>query len=180
MGLWKLILLSLKIGFLSYGGGGTMLMLVHRYFVETGLISPGKFAEIVGTAFTIPGPFGLNITGLAGYVVAGFPGFVIMLLGSMAPSIVLMPPVWHLISGLKSGSGSRLFKSGVRVMGWALTLYAAVNVFAGAFGLNLKPLTLFVAGYMAAWTWLMLKYKLHPGIFILFTLIAFTIGGVVL
>ncbi len=166
MGIWTLLINALKVGYLAYGGGGTMIVLVHRLFVAPGFISEDLFSRMVGTTFLVPGPFGINIGALAGYEVGGLIGIIIMVLGITAPSFTLMPIFWHIFKNLTENRWTLGFKKATKVIGWALSFFAAILILKNVIVHIGHTMSIVVSIYSLIWIWIMYKYKLHPAWFI--------------
>ncbi|NOZ92163.1 hypothetical protein GM182_00525 [bacterium 3DAC] len=179
MDLYTLIINALKVGYLAYGGGGTMIVLVHRLFVQPGYLSEDLFSRMVGTTFLVPGPFGINIGALAGLEVAGFLGVIIMVLGIIAPSFTLMPLMWKLMGHMPDNRWTIGFKKSTKVIGWALSFFAAILILKGLIVHTGHTLAIGISVYSLLWIGIMYKYKLHPGWFIGFTMVLGVVLGMV-
>ena len=168
---------ALKIGYLAYGGGGTMIVLIHRLFVETGYLSEDVFSRMVGTIFLVPGPFGINMGALTGLEIYGLKGVIVMVLGIIAPSFTLMPLIWKLVGHLPENRWTIGFKKSTKVIGWALSFFAALLIFKNLFAYVGKELITIVALYSIIWLWIMHKYRIHPAWFISTTILVGIILG---
>ncbi len=179
MDIYTLIINALKVGYLAYGGGGTMIVLVHRLFVEAGYLSEDLFSRMVGTTFLVPGPFGINIGALAGLEVAGALGVVIMVLGIIAPSFTIMPILWKLMGNMPDNRWTIGFKKSTKVIGWALSFFAAILISKTVVVHVGHTLAIAIIIYALIWIGMMYKYKIHPAWFIGFTMILGVILGMV-
>jgi chromate transporter len=84
--IYKLILGSLKIAFLSFGGGNAVVPIIHKEFVEKyGFVSDEEFKQAFILANTLPGPTISQLCAFAAYKVAGVWGVIVCL------SVVLIP-----------------------------------------------------------------------------------------
>ena len=156
-----------------------MIVLVHRLFVQAGYLSEDIFSRMVGTTFLVPGPFGINIGALAGLEVYGIIGVIIMVLGIIAPSFTLMPLMWKLMAHMPENRWTIGFKKATKVIGWALSFFAAILILKGLIAHTGHTLAIWITIYSLIWITIMYKYKLHPGWFIGFTMIVGIFLGMV-
>lgn len=74
------------IGAFTWGGGYAMLPLIKRELVQSGLLSDDEFLEILALAQGLPGAVAINTASLTGRKLAGLPGQLAALFGSVLPS----------------------------------------------------------------------------------------------
>ena len=87
----KLMLIMMKTGAFTFGGGYAMISLLHSEFVERqGFLSHGEFMDIVAIAESTPGPIAINISTYIGYKRAGFLGAILSTLGMCLPSFIII------------------------------------------------------------------------------------------
>ena len=87
----KLMLIMMKTGAFTFGGGYAMISLLHSEFVERqGFLSHGEFMDIVAIAESTPGPIAINISTYIGYKRAGFLGSILSTLGMCLPSFIII------------------------------------------------------------------------------------------
>lgn len=168
---------ALKVGYLAYGGGGTMIVLVHRLFVETGYLSEDVFSRMVGTIFLVPGPFGINMGALTGLEIYGLKGVTVMVLGIIAPSFTLMPLMWKIMEHMPETRWTIGFKKSTKVLGWALSFFAALLILKSLMSHVGKSMVGIVALYSTVWLWIMHKYRVHPAWFMGTTIVVGIILG---
>ena len=87
---WQLILVYLKIGTFSFGGGYAMLSLIQHEIVEKhAWLTTQQFTDIVAISQMTPGPIGINSATYIGYSVTG------SVWGSVAATVaVCLPSCW--------------------------------------------------------------------------------------
>lgn len=128
MNLLQLMVLSVKIGFMAYGGGNTAIVLYHRYLVEEmGLIPEEEFSHMIGAAIFVPGPSAMNIAYATGLYLGGIPGAIVSMIGVISPTILLIIPLWFLVGHIdpRLTQGLRL---GLKVVGATMALYASLII----------------------------------------------------
>lgn len=87
----KLMLIMMKTGAFTFGGGYAMISLLYSEFVERqGFISHGEFMDVVAIAESTPGPIAINMSTYIGYKRAGFLGAIFSTLGMCLPSFIII------------------------------------------------------------------------------------------
>ena len=87
----KLMLIMMKTGAFTFGGGYAMISLLYSEFVERQMfLSHGEFMDVVAIAESTPGPIAINISTYIGYKRAGFLGSILSTLGMCLPSFIII------------------------------------------------------------------------------------------
>lgn len=87
----RLALAFTRIGLLGFGGGPSMIPLVHAEAVKRyGWMDDEEFADVLAIGNTLPGPIATKMAGTIGYRVAGLAGAVTATLAVMVPCILAM------------------------------------------------------------------------------------------
>ena len=135
--LWKIFWLFTKVAMFSWGGGPASLGLMQREVINAGWLTPEEFADDIALSNALPGPTAPQASAYVGYKLAGWPGAIIAVTGTVVPATLLM---LILIIGFFSIKDNVYMKGAIRgvrpfVVGLlAWTAYQmAVTVF------NLKP-----------------------------------------
>lgn len=87
----RLSLAFVRIGLLGFGGGPSMIPLVHAEVVrQHNWMSDEEFADVLAIGNTLPGPIATKMAGTIGYRVGGVFGAVNATLAVMLPCIFAM------------------------------------------------------------------------------------------
>lgn len=87
----QLLLAFFRIGLLGFGGGPSMIPLVHQEVVKRyAWIEDDDFADLLAIGNTLPGPIATKMAGVIGYRVAGIMGCLVAVLAVIVPLIVTM------------------------------------------------------------------------------------------
>lgn len=87
----KLLLVFMKLGLFSFGGGTTMLSLMRdEIVVKHKWMDDEELMEMTGLAESTPGPIAINLATYLGYKKRGWFGSVCATLGVIIPSFVIM------------------------------------------------------------------------------------------
>lgn len=80
-----------RIGVLGFGGGPSMVPLIHHEVVRRhGWMQDEEFGDILAIANTLPGPIATKLPGYIGYRVGGLLGCINAVLAIIFPMIVAM------------------------------------------------------------------------------------------
>ena len=80
-----------RIGLAGFGGGPSMIPLMHTECVETrAWMSDGEFLDALALGNTLPGPIAAKMSIYVGLQVAGWIGAAVAFVAVMGPSSVLM------------------------------------------------------------------------------------------
>ena len=86
---WELLLVFLKIGAFTFGGGYAMIPLIQREMVDNKKwISEKDILDIVAISESTPGPIAVNAATFVGYHVAGVAGATAATVGVVLPAIL--------------------------------------------------------------------------------------------
>ena len=92
----------LKIGFFGFGGGYSMLSLIHNEVVTRhGWISSAALSDIVAISQMTPGPIAINSATYIGYSVAGLGGAIVATIAVCLPSLTIMALITRFFLKLK-------------------------------------------------------------------------------
>ena len=161
--LWELLLVFIKVGLVSFGGGYAVITLIQREVSAKGWLDGGAFQEIVSLAGMAPGSIATNTATLIGYSQAGIGGAAAATVGIILPSLLIVICIAVFFVKLQSNSWVRSSFYGLRPVVTGLILYAAIHF--GFSGQQQSLLTWSMAGSLlicAGCLLLVVKYKLHP------------------
>lgn len=104
-----------KIGAFTLGGGYAMLPLIEREVVDKKQwINRDDFLDMLALAQSAPGPIAINTAVFVGYKIAGVPGMIFTVLGSVLPSFIIILIIASFFVGIKDNAlVERAFK-GIR------------------------------------------------------------------
>ena len=75
----------------TFGGGFVIIPLMRKKFVEElGWIEEDEMMDLTAIAQSSPGAIAVNASILVGYHVAGFPGAMLMVLGTILPPLIII------------------------------------------------------------------------------------------
>ena len=87
----KLFLSTFKISACTFGGGFVIIPLLRRKFVEElGWIDEQEMMDLTAIAQSSPGAIAVNASILVGYRVAGIPGAMLTVLGTVLPPLIII------------------------------------------------------------------------------------------
>ena len=90
----KLFFSTLRLSACTFGGGFVIVPLMRRRFVEElGWIGEQEMLDITAIAQTAPGTTSVNASILVGYRVAGVPGALLTVLGTVLPPLIIISVV---------------------------------------------------------------------------------------
>ncbi len=118
-----------KIGAFTFGGGHAMVPLIQKEVVdEKGWIEAEDFVDILALAQTAPGPVAANTSVFVGYKLAGVPGAVWALAGTILPSFIVILVVAMYFAKITDSIVINAAFSGIRPAVVALVASAAINI----------------------------------------------------
>lgn len=115
--LWKLFTATLYISTFTFGGGFVIITFMKKKFVdELHWIDEQEMLDLAALAQASPGAIAVNAAILVGWRVAGFPGMLVAVLGTVLPPMVILtiisyiyatfvsnPYVAMLLKGMQAG-----------------------------------------------------------------------------
>ena len=123
--LFTIILSFGKIGFISLGGGNSMLKLLEYEAVEyRHWINQEEYIAMVGSTFIFPGLTAVKLSALIGYKAAGITGLILATLSLNLPGLLMAVAGYHWLNN-HNGSVTRKIMIGVQY--GALALLAAAS-----------------------------------------------------
>ena len=87
----KLFFSTFKLSACTFGGGFVIIPLMRKKFVEElGWIQEDEMMDLVAIAQSSPGAIAVNASILVGYHVAGIPGAMLAVLGTVLPPLIII------------------------------------------------------------------------------------------
>ena len=125
----KIFLYTFQLSATTFGGGYVIISMVQRLFVEKlGWISYEEMLDYTAMSQTAPGSIAVNISVLVGRRLAGWPGILSALLGTVLPPLILLSllsacymavignrPVQFLLRGMEAAVIALIFNSVVNL-----------------------------------------------------------------
>lgn len=92
--LYRIFLIFLQLGCISFGGPAAHLVFFHRKFVmQLQWLNDTQYSQLVALAQLLPGPSSSQVGLSIGYLQRGYLGALMAWLGFTLPSIILMTGV---------------------------------------------------------------------------------------
>ena len=87
----ELFFSTFKLSACTFGGGFVIIPLMRKKFVEElGWVEEDEMMDLTAIAQSSPGAIAVNASILVGYHVAGFPGAVLTVLGTVLPPLIII------------------------------------------------------------------------------------------
>lgn len=88
---WKLFTSTFQLSACTFGGGFVIIPLMRKKFVEElGWIGKQEMLDLTAIAQSSPGAIAVNASILVGYHVAGIPGALVTILGTVLPPLIII------------------------------------------------------------------------------------------
>lgn len=88
--LLKIFWIFTRVALFSWGGGPASLALMQREVTAAGWSTSGEFADAVALGNALPGPIAPQVSAFIGYKLAGLPGAIMAVTGTVLPTTILM------------------------------------------------------------------------------------------
>ncbi len=148
---WQIFWSFFKIGLFTFGGGLTMLPLIHREVIQRRKwIAGEEFTDLVALAQSIPGPIALNTAVYIGYKVRGYRGAVAATLGVVIPSFMVILAVATLFADISHNPIVEAAFKGMRPVVVALIFIPVLSL---SKGMHLSMLIVVAATAFVVWWW---------------------------
>lgn len=120
--LWKLFIVFTRVAFFSWGGGPASLALMQRETMSAGWVTAPEFADAVAIGNALPGPIAPQVSAYIGYKIAGIPGAILAVTGTVLPTTLLMLVMVVFFFGIKDSPVIKSMLEAVRpvVVGFLL------------------------------------------------------------
>jgi chromate transporter len=87
----NLFLSTFKLSAFTFGGGFVIVPLMKKRFVdELGWIDEQEMLDLIAISQSSPGPIAVNASILVGYRVAGVPGALVTVFGTVLPPLIII------------------------------------------------------------------------------------------
>ncbi|RKN86447.1 chromate transporter [Paenibacillus ginsengarvi] len=161
--LWDMFLTFMLIGFVSVGGGYSMVPVIEREALSHGWMNAQAFSDMIAVAGASPGPIATNTAIMVGYHAGGFPGAAVSAIGMTLPSLLLVIAAGMLFAKYQHHPLVESAFYGLRPFVTALVFYAAYRLLmAGGVSLAIDWKTgCFIAIFAGALIALM-RFRVHP------------------
>lgn len=88
---WKLFRSTFFLSAFTFGGGYVIIPLMRKKFVEEyGWLEEKEMLDFTAIAQSSPGAIAVNASILIGYRLAGFPGAMVTILGTVLPPLIIL------------------------------------------------------------------------------------------
>lgn len=88
--LWDLFIVFSRVALFSWGGGPASMGLMQRETVSVGWVTTEEFADALAVGNALPGPIAPQVSAFVGYKLAGLPGAISAVTGTILPTTLLM------------------------------------------------------------------------------------------
>lgn len=132
--LWQLFLVFTRVALFSWGGGPASLALMQREVLSAGWATTDEFADAVALSNALPGPIAPQVSAYVGYKMAGLPGAVAAVTGTVIPATLLMLVMIVYFFSVKDSVTIRAMLTAVRPVVVGLLVWTAYDMASSVFG----------------------------------------------
>ena len=109
-----LFLSVFRLSACTFGGGFVIVPLMRRRFVEElGWIGEQEMLDLTAIAQSSPGAIAVNASILVGYRVAGFPGALLTMLGTVTPPLIIISVISLFYQAFRDNPAVNLLMTGM-------------------------------------------------------------------
>ncbi|MER2063220.1 MAG: chromate transporter [Alkalibacterium sp.] len=101
----KLFKSTFFLSMFTFGGGYVIVPLMEKKFVnELGWINEDEMLDLIALGQSSPGPIAVNTSILIGYRMAGVPGAMVTVLGTIIPPLVIMTALAYIYIAVRDNA----------------------------------------------------------------------------
>ena len=101
----KLFKSTFFLSMFTFGGGYVIVPLMEKKFVnELGWIDEDEMLDLIALGQSSPGPIAVNTSILIGYRMAGVPGAMVTVLGTIIPPLVIMTALAYIYLAVRDNA----------------------------------------------------------------------------
>ena len=169
-----------KIGLLSIGGGLATLPFLYELSERYSWITSADISTMIALSESTPGPMGVNMATYVGYTATGIGGGVIATLGLVSPSIIIIVIVASILKKFKDSTVVQEIFRWLRPASTSLIAVAFLQIaratflpsnYVLAFNTLFSTLNYYYILFAVILLILILKFKKHPFVYIVFSAI---------
>lgn len=145
--LWDIFVLYTRVALFSWGGGPASLALMQRETTAAVWVPPGtteavpwatplEFSDAVAIGNALPGPIAPQVSAYIGYKMAGMPGAIAAVAGTVLPTTILMLLMVVYFFKIKDSLLVQSMLRAVRPVVVGLLLWTAYDMAVTVFGVN--------------------------------------------
>jgi chromate transporter len=134
--LWSIFILFTRVALFSWGGGPGSLALMQRETTSAGWVTPEEFADGVAVGNALPGPIAPQVSAFIGYKLAGAPGAIAAVTGTVVPATLLMLVMVTFFFGIKDSPAMKSIMMGLRPVVVGLLIWTAYDIARSVFGVS--------------------------------------------
>lgn len=118
--IWKLFISTLYLSAFTFGGGYVIITLMKKKFVdEYHWIDEEEMLDLVAIAQSAPGPIAVNGAIVIGYKLAGVPGLLVSILGTVTPPFVILSIVSLFYTAFRENLYIGMMLEGMQARRWS-------------------------------------------------------------
>lgn len=149
---WKLFVSTLFLSAFTFGGGYVIITLMKKKFVdEYHWIDEEEMLDLVAIAQSAPGPIAVNGAIVVGYKLAGVPGLLMSILGTVIPPFVILSVVSAFYTAFRSNLYISLMLEGMQSGVGAVIACVVYDMAAGVVkGKSFVSILIMIAAFAAS------------------------------
>jgi chromate transporter len=102
---WALFISSFQLSAFTFGGGYVIISLMKKKFVEKlQWLDEQEMLDLTAIAQSAPGPIAVNASILIGYRIAGIPGALVTVLGTVLPPFITLSVISFFYQAFRSNT----------------------------------------------------------------------------
>lgn len=141
---WKLFLSTFTLSAFTFGGGYVIVPLMQKRFVKDyKWIEEDEMLDLVAISQSAPGPIAVNASILLGYRMAGIPGALATISGTVLPPLIIITIISYFYLAFRDNKLIRTLLKGMQA-GVAAVIADAVIQMAAKIIKNKAPLPIVV------------------------------------
>jgi len=134
--IWDIFILFSRVALFSWGGGPASMGLMQRETVAAGWVTPEQFADALAVGNALPGPIAPQVSAFVGYKLAGLPGALSAVTGTILPTTALMLVMIIFFFNIKDNPNVLAMIKAVRPVVIGLLIWTAYNMTYAVFNIK--------------------------------------------
>ena len=150
---WKLFISTFQLSAFTFGGGFVIISLMRKKFVEKlKWLEEEEMLDLTAIAQSAPGAIAVNASILVGYRVAGIPGALITVLGTVLPPMIILSLVSYFYVAFRSNQIVNLAMKGMAAGVVAIIFDVVMTMFGSVYReKRMLPLLVLAGSFLATY-----------------------------